>query len=187
MANMASVAYAIEGPEGTLQKINRAIIKATKNTDDKRWSEYIVCDYLGIPYDEDKTSLGGEINDFEISDGVLRIFAEERWGLQDFNTLLEQKFPDIKVYWIVEESGCVVYATNDKEGKYFPDRFYVDTCINGNYQADYLTKEEDVFKWLSKLTNGKVTTFEDVDTFNEEAEDRGDEDFISIHEYAVME
>ena len=48
-------------------------------------------------------------------------------------------------------------------------------------------KEEDEFKWLSKLTDGKVTTFEDVDTFNEEAEDRGDEDFISIYEYEVME
>ena len=102
---------------------------------------------------------------------------------------LEQKFPDIKVYWIVEESGCVVYATNDKEAKYFKDRFWVDTCINNNYQSDYFQFESSVYKWLHDITDGKVSSAEDVEKFNSDHEDAGDDDknFINIHPFKVVE
>ena len=39
MANMASVAYAIEGPKETLQKINEAIAAAV-HSNDKRYEMY---------------------------------------------------------------------------------------------------------------------------------------------------
>ena len=187
MANWASTAYAIEGPKEILEEIRKAIVKAIEE-DDHRYEEYKACDNLGITYEETKVRLGGLIEEepnYDIK-GALRIFAEERWGLQDFNELLEQKFPDIKVYWKVEESGCEVYATNDKEGKYFPERYWVDTCINGNYQSDYFQFESSVYKWLHDLTDGKVKSWEDVEVFNFDCE-QDDEDFINIHKFEVMD
>ena len=61
MANMASVAYAIEGPKETLQKINEAIVVAI-NSDDKRYEMYQAAEYLRLPI-TDEIRLGGEISD----------------------------------------------------------------------------------------------------------------------------
>ena len=186
MANIASVAYAIEGPQKNLEEILGAICLAM--TDKKHWTEYKACEHLGFSEQElDGKRLGGEIDDDPtLENGVLSFYAEERWGLQDFNELLEQKFPDIKIYWVVEESGCEVYATNDKEGKYFPDRFYVDICIDDIYDSEYFTKEESMWKWISEKTGGKITNMEQAEAFV------GDEDslydnFISIHQFSVMD
>ena len=186
MANMASVAYAIEGPKEILQKINEAIVVAI-HTVDNRYELYKAAEYLKLPIEEGKTRLGGEITEepaWDKNTEALRFWSEERWGLQDFAELLEKHFPDIKVYWVVEECGCEVYCTNDKEGKYFPDRFYADTCINGIYQSEYFTTEEEMYKWLSENTNGKIKSLEDAENFNE-SPDTPKEDFISIHEFEV--
>ena len=189
MANMASVAYAIEGPQKNLEEILGAICLAM--TDKKHWTEYIACEHLGFSEQElDGKRLGGEIDeDPTLENGVLRFWAEERWGLQDFEELLRQKFPDIKVYWIVEESGCEVYCTNDKEGKYFSTRYWVDTAQDDIYQSEYFKTEEAMYKWLSKITNGRVKSAEDVEEFNSDYEDacEEDENFICIHEFEVVD
>jgi len=187
MANMASVAYAIEGPQKNLEEILRAICLAM--TDKKIWTEYKACEHLGFTEQElDDKRLGGEISDGpELVDGVLKFWAEERWGLQDFEQLLRQKFPDIKVYWTVEECGCEVYCTNDKEGKYFPERYWVDTCIDAIYNSEYFRTEGDAYKWLDKITYGRVKCKKDVEEFNADYEKacEDDENFIYVHKFEV--
>ena len=187
MANIASVAYAIEGPKETLQKINKAIVAAV-NSDDRRYELYQAAEYLKLPI-TDKTRLGGEISEeptWDENTGALRFWSEERWGLQDFNELLEAQFPDVKVYWIVEESGMEIYCTNDKEGRYFPERYCVDTAIDDMYDSECFETEEQVYKWLDELTHGKVKSEEDVEKFNAEHEDAcDDENFIYVHEFEV--
>jgi len=183
---MASVAYAIEGPKEILQKINEAIVVAV-NSNDKRYEMYQAAEYLKLPI-TDSTRLGGEIEDEpELENGVLRFWSEERWGLQDFAELLEKKFSDIKVHWVVEECGCEVYCTNDKDGKYFPERYWVDTAQDDIYQSEYFITEEAMYKWLSKITNGRVKNAQDVESFNSDYEDSGteDENFIYIHEFEI--
>ena len=191
MANMASVAYAIEGPQKDLEEICGAICLAISDTEDKRYEEYITCLKLGYSEEElDKYRLGGEIFDEpEIIDGVIEFWAEERWGLQDFEELLRKKFPEIKVYWIVEESGCDVYATNDKEGKYFPERYYVELSLDDQIEMEYFKTEEDMFQWLFKKTDGRVKNWQNVDDFNSDYEDEAldDENYIIIHQFDVCD
>ena len=187
MANMASVSYMIEGPKEVLEKINNAIIKAMD--DKKHWTEWVACELLDIPIEEGKTRLGGLIEEGpSLGETTLEFYAEERWGLQDFVDCLEIKFPDIKAYWIVEESGCEVYATNDKEGKYFPERYWVDTAQDDIYNSEYFKTEKQVYEWLSKITNGRVKSKEDVEKFNSDYEATGDEceNFIYIHEFTIV-
>ena len=188
MANMASVAYAIEGPQKNLEEIMGAICLAI-TSGYNHYVEYLTCENLGYSEKElEKHKLGGEISDDpEIVDGVLKFWAEERWGLQDFEQLLRQKFPDIKVYWQVEECGCEVYCTNDKEGKYFPDRYWVDTAQDDVYDSDYFTNEEDMWHWLDEKYG--VKSKEDVDAWNANYEATGDdcENFIYIHEFEIEE
>ena len=187
MANVASVAYAIEGPQKDLEEVLGAICLAM--TDKEHWEEYTTCRNLGFTEQElDGKRLGGEIEDEPTFDnGVLRFYAEERWGLQDFEELLRQKFPDIKIYWIVEECGCEVYCTNDKEGKYFPERYWVDTAQDDIYQSEYFKTEEAMWKWLSEKYG--VKSKEEVEAWNQDYEATGDEceNFIYIHEFDVVE
>lgn len=188
MANMASVSYAIEGPKKTLQKIEEALVVAV-HSGDKRYELYQAAENLKLPITEE-TRLGGEIEEeptWDKNTGALRFWSEERWGLQDFAELLEKHFPDIKVYWIVEEPGMEIYCTNDKEGKFFPERYYVDTCIDGFYSPGYFETEEAAYAWLNKLTKGRVKSKEDVEKFNADYEDSeaSDENFIYVHEFEV--
>ena len=187
---MASVAYAIEGSRESLEEILGAIILGMDDV--HHYTEWSACRKLEFSEEElDDKRLGGEISEEpEINEqGVLRFWAEERWGLQDFNELLEQKFPGIKVYWVVEESGCEVYATNDKEGKYFPERYWVDTAQDDIYNSEYFGTEEEMYKWLSQITHGRVKCKEDVEKFNSDYEnsDADDENFIYIHKFTIVD
>lgn len=189
MANMASVSYRIEGPKEILEKIKDAIVMAMP--DKKHWTEYRACEILGFSYETiDKASLGGEISEEpSLGENTLEFYAEERWGLQDFAELLEKHFPDIKVYWTVEECGMEIYCTNDKEGKYFPERYWVDACIDSIYNSEYFKTKKDAYEWLDKLTYGRVKSEEDAEEFNADYEDAGTdcENFIYIHEFEVVE
>lgn len=206
MANWATVSYAIEGPEETLQLIYRAIKEhSTQEGSSDNWEGNILNE-LGIEWEKREvheegntiTSSGlymrGFISDIECIEydehaNALRFDAEEAWGITDFRAALKSKFPDITVYWIVEEPGMEIYATNDKEGEYFPERYWVDTAIDDVYNSEYFEDEEGVYEWLNKLTNGKIKSEEDVEKFNTTHEESGDdcENFVYIHEFDIVE
>ena len=188
MANMASVAYAIEGLEKVLQKIYEAIMDAYCNDNGGSYQEYKAAKKLKLHCKEGKTRLRGDFQgEPRLENGVLRFSAEEAWGLQDFAELLEKHFSDIKVYWVVEEPGMEIYCTNDREGKYFPERYWVDTCIDAIYNSEYFRTEGDAYNWLDKLTYGRVKCKKDVEEFNADYEKacEDDENFIYVHEFDI--
>ena len=199
MANWASTSYAIEGPKETLQRIYNAIQHHPVEEDSSDAWEGNVLAALGIEWERRELNsetlkpsgyyMRGFISDDPWWDDneSLRFDAEEAWGVTDFYVVLEKNLPDIKVFYVVEEPGEGIYATNDKEGKYFPDRYYVDTCINDNYQSEYFIEEKRVYEWLSYLTYGKVRTPEDVDSFNDKADEEISDDFIYVHEFKIVE
>ena len=198
MANWASASYAIEGPEEILHKIEYALNNPTLQEDEGEGWEGGVLRTLGIEWENKGPDGSGyylrgfirsDVEPWYSDEGALRFDAEEAWGLTDFYMVLEKAFPDIKVYWTVEECGEDIFATNDREGKYFFDRFYADTCINGNYQMDYFMYKSSMFKWLYEITGGEINTEEKVKEFNEKHEELGDDDknFIIIHECTVMD
>jgi hypothetical protein len=194
MANWAFTDYVIEGSKESLSKIYEAI-KHPDNPDGSEGWEGGVLRALGIKWDERKPDgsgkyLRGFIQDVEgiefnpEENTTLSFYAEEAWGVTDFDEILEDNFPDIKVYWCTEEEGMEVYETNDAKGKYFQYRYYVDTCIDNNYQSEYFTTEEAVYQWLSNITNGKIKTTDDVEKFNDEKEDT--DEYINIHNFRVV-
>ena len=186
MANMASVSYAIEGPEESLKKIEEALVKAVHSNNNK-YDLYQAAEYLGLP-DIKEARLGGELSDvpgWDKKHSTLRFSSEERWGLQDFAELLEEKFPDISIYWVMEEPGMDLYFTNDKKGKYFPERYWVDTAQDDIYQSEYFCTEEDMYEWLNEKYG--VKSEEEVEAWNADYEATGDdcENFIYIHKFEV--
>ena len=190
MPNWCTTSYMIEGPHETLKKINDAILHhEVQENSSSDWEGNVLL-ALGITWKQNTPDgkgyyMRGFIQDSpSLGENTLEFYADEAWGVTDFNEVLEKNFPDIKVYFIAEEPGMEVYITNDAEGKFFPTRYYVDTCIKDDYQSEYFETEEEAYKWLSDITQGKITNEEQVNAFNSDVEDT--DDFIYVYEFKIV-
>ena len=191
MANWASTSYAIEGNKSDLESVFNVIndfvksnVKPVEANASKEWEGNIV-KALGASEEQMKNNyLRGFIQTYEIIDGVLYIEAEEAWGATDFRHLLAKLMPELTIYYIVEECGCEVYATNDCDGKYFTESYYVDICIDGDYFNDYFNTEEQVLSYVAQLLKKESVTMKDIDEWNEEQDDN--ENYIYVHEFKYV-
>ena len=191
MANWASTSYAIEGNKSDLERVSNVIndfvksnVKPVEANASKEWEGNIV-KALGASEEQMKNNyLRGFIQTYEIIDGVLYIEAEEAWGATDFRHLLAKLMPKLTIYYIVEECGCEVYATNDCDGKYFTESYYVDICIDGDYFSEYFDTEKQVLAYVAQLLKKESVTMKDIDEWNEEQDDN--ENYIYVHEFKYV-
>ena len=191
MANWASTSYAIEGNKSDLERVSNVIndfvksnVKPVEANASKKWEGNIV-KALGASEEQMKNNyLRGFIQTYEIIDGVLYIEAEEAWGATDFRHLLAKLMPKLTIYYIVEECGCEVYATNDCDGKYFTESYYVDICIDGDYFSEYFDTEKQVLAYVAQLLKKESVTMKDIDEWNEEQDDN--ENYIYVHEFKYV-
>ena len=191
MANWASTSYAIEGNKSDLESVFNVIndfvksnVKPVEANASKEWEGNIV-KALGATDEQMKNNyLRGFIQTYEIIDGVLYIEAEEAWGATDFRHLLAKLMPELTIYYIVEECGCEVYATNDCDGKYFTESYYVDICIDGDYFSEYFDTEKQVLAYVAQLLKKESVTMKDIDEWNEEQDDS--ENYIYVHEFKYV-
>ena len=191
MANWASTSYAIEGSKSDLARVSNVInsfmkgnTKPVEANASKEWESNIV-KALGASEEQMKNNyLRGFIQTYEIIDGVLYIEAEEAWGATDFRHLLAKLMPKLTIYYIVEECGCEVYATNDCDGKYFTESYYVDICIDGDYFSKYFDTEKQVLAYVAQLLKKESVTMKEIDEWNEEQDDN--ENYIYVHEFKYV-
>ena len=189
MPNWCMTSYTIVGEKSDVQKIHEEIENhPVKEGSSESWQGNIL-NALGVSYDAlENRDVRGFLYDEDylgdIGDGQaqLRVNFEEAWSRTEFAEVLRQVFPDISIYWVAEEPGCDIYQTNDAEGNFYPERYYVDTCIGGDYQSEYFITEEEAYEWLSQISDCKCEA--DVDAFNEANE--GTDEFIYVHEYEVV-
>jgi len=192
MANWASTSYRIEGSERDLKKVYDVIdnfvtgkSKPVLEDASKEWEGNIV-KALGASDEQLKESyLRGFIEEYELDGDVIRINAEEAWGATDFRHILGNLMPELTIYYIVEEAGCDVFATNDIDGKYFPEQYLVDAYVkDADFYESSETKEQ-MKDFVSSLIGKEDFTDEDIEAWNEEHED--DDSYIYIHEFQYVE
>lgn len=189
MANWASTSYCIEGSKSDLARVFNTIYGFMENKQkpviesaSNNWEGNIVKALGATEEHMSKYYLRGFIQWYEMDDNTVSIEAEEAWGATDFRHVLAQLMPELTIYYIVEEPGCEVYATNDSEGKYFTDRFYVNACINGNFESDYFTTKESAMNYAASLLGKEKVTIDEVREWTDKQE--GD-DFLYIHEFSI--
>lgn len=192
MANWASTSYAIEGGKEELNKLYELIdgfmkhkLEPVAEKASNSWEGNIVKSLGATEEQMNQNYLRGFIEDYDLCDNVLCIHAEEAWGASDFRHVLRQLMPNLNIYFIVEEPGCEVYATNDENGKYFSDRYYVDAYVNGNYESDYFKTEERAMAYVATLLGMESVSKNELESWNKDHED-GD-DFIYIHEFEIVD
>ena len=138
----------------------------------------------------DWNSIGcrGTWDDLEYDGYTVSFTTETAWNpcFETFE-LVERIYPSLKIYYTAEEEGNDYYITNDREGKYFPERYWVDTAQDDVYQSEYFSDEESMYKWLEEKYG--VKNEEEVEAWNDDYEETGDDDenFINIHKFEIVD
>lgn len=192
MANWASTSYCIEGSKKDLKRLYKLIDGFMTGKEKPFWEDSAenwlgnVIKALGATEEQMKNNyLRGFIETYELDGDVLRIAAEEAWGTTDFRHILKKLMPELTIYYIVEEPGFEVYATNDADGKYFTERFNVDACVDGHDYWEYFQEEKETMDYVASLLKKDNITEADIEQWNMEHEEEGD--FIHIHEFEIVE
>ena len=188
MANWASVSYRIEGDREILTKIKNIFeeymngTRLYKEGGCSTWCGNLF-DALGIdiPKNYYMRSFINYIDLWE-RDDVLQIESEEAWGLSDFSTLLQKSFDGLNVLYICEEPGMEIYITNDEEGVYFPCRYSVEVCVDGNGLYEDFVSKEELNNWLHERYG---TDYDHIAEW-EEAQGKTCDNYISVHEYQII-
>lgn len=105
-------------------------------------------------------------------------------GSNRFSSSIGKAHAELTIYYIVEECGCEVYATNDSNSKYFTESYYVDICIDGDYFSEYFNKEERVLAYVAQLLKREKITMTEIDEWNEKQDDN--ENYIYVHEFKYV-
>ncbi len=193
MPNWCSTAYAIEGDAKEVKQLYE-LMKGLQERKEPSVENGFGTSWLGCLVD----ALGGDYNTvycrgdwngLEMKDGVIRFSTETAWSpCNETFDLVCEKFPSLRYYFQAEEPGMVIYETNDSEGIYFPDRFYVDVCTNEEvYDSTYLSELKDVFEWIEELVGQPIKSQEDVDRLVEQWQIENEDAFCYIHEYEVVD
>lgn len=185
MANWASTVYRIEGNQKDLQELTD-LCNAFMNKErpvmeegaSENWEGNII---LALGEEIGDKYIRGFIQTCELSDGLLRISAEEAWGVTDFNLLLEKNYDNMKVYFIVEEEMCEIFATNDAEGKYFNSRSILTSYVGGKYHREKFKNKNEALKYAAKLIGRDSVTKLEVAKWNEERKNKGVFEYININ------
>ncbi len=138
--------------------------------------------------DWDKVCCRGEIIDYNLNDDHVSISCETAWGeMHEFRHFLEQQYPGSKVYYCVEESGNEVYATNDADGDYFPNRY----CLDSYDGLEYFETIEEAAKYIGEIIGKDLKSDfaeieQAIDDYMEE-HDNSDESWMSFHKFEVVD
>ena len=190
MANMASTSYRIVGKKEDLQKIydlwyefETKKRKPIEKGSDGNWEGNIA---LALGIDIEKKYLRGWIETCEFDGDMLKIEAEEAWGVTDFRHCLTESFKDLEVFFLTEELGCGVFQSNDKDKIFFNYSCLMDIFVNHQSEWEYYDNKEQALTTAARMLGIENITMEEVEKFNEQHEEIGDDDENYIHLYELQ-
>lgn len=86
-------------------------------------------------------------------DGTVSFSIESAWDEpNEVREFIEEKFPDIQIYYQTEEPGMGIYKTNDDTGQYFPEEYYLWV---EDEKTEYYDNLESLIRDVEKITGSK--------------------------------
>lgn len=193
MPNWAITNYAVKAKDqeqakdlyekiDSLQRMTKPLVP---NGFGKLWMGCLV-DLLGG--DWKKVYCRGEITEYEYRNDCVYMNCLTAWDeTPEFRHFIEETYPGSKAFYQVEECGNVVYATNDKEGVYFPDRYKID-FYDG---CEYFETIEEAAKYISeKIGKELKPDYDEIEQAIEDYMDEhgySDEHWMSFNQFEVLD
>jgi hypothetical protein len=140
------------------------------------------------------TLLGGDWNEIECrgdfmnlekpDDTTIRFDTETAWkDMPDVWDFVCKQYKSLRYYFLAEESGACYYATSDKEGKYFPERFFVE---QRNAEKAYYESDTALFKDIAERTGIAVTNEDEMLKAIESYYEKHENDPILVYQYEIV-
>ena len=154
MANLCMVSYRCEGKKEQLDELNGVLkqlkgnrIAVVENDWGNLWLGCII-ERLGGDWHDYRCR--GAVTDFGFEkDGTLFIEQATAWCEQEgFRGFLEQRFPEVVVFYRQLESSLGYFSTNDAEGRCFSERFALESHEGIHYFVTLEEAAEYVSDWL---------------------------------------
>lgn len=198
MPNWAYTSYKIKGSEEEIAALHKTIQDLEQREESllpngfgKLWLGNLVHALGG---DWNDIYCRGQILDYSLENGILKINTETAWGeMSDVRHLLETKYPSLQIFFQTEECGMCIFQTNDATGEIFPERWLLD----------YNDEKESIFIWeyfkdlpavIEYLKNNGViekdiqpTKEAIVAVFSEIEEERPDDISYMLEEFVIVD
>ncbi len=193
MPNWCSTAYAIEGDAKEVNELYELMKglqerkePSVENGFGTSWLGCLV-DALGKDWNE--VYCRGDWKGLDMKDGVLHFTTETAWSpCNEIFNFVREKFPSLRYYFQAVELGMAIYETNDSEGLYFPDRYYVVACTpDEEYDSECFSTLPEVYEWIEELAEQPIKSQEDVDRLVEQWQKENEDAFCYIHEYEIVD
>lgn len=117
--------------------------------------------------------------------------TESAWNpnVEVFTKIIREKFNnEFELEHCSEESGMGIYINTDSEGFFFPDRYYLDCCINNEYYTEYYETKEEVLDWIKeKFPAVKVTVnmaLHKIEDAVEKCLSNDEDDYFNLHKFS---
>lgn len=188
MANICDTSYKCIGSKKDL----KALYNAIKYNDDLKeplvkngfGTLWIGCVITKLGGNWEDYRCRGEIvyYDYDEDNNILTIDQLTAWCEQEgFREFIEERFPSVKVYFLEEEIGYGVYNTNDRDGRFFDERYRLEL----ESETLYLKTIEEVAEILSEETGKDVqpemkSIINAVEDYNDEHSE--DDEYINLLE-----
>ena len=213
MANYCTTKLVFEGDKAELDEFE-AMLRRLEAMEEKdfpvndvswgsKWLGFIVYE-LGENWEEFNCK-GTWYDLSRLADNVLALTTESAWSMcDDILNLITDKWPSLQYYYYAEEQGCDIFETNDVEGEYFPQRFYLRGAVpvkgeDGKEELvdfeEYLNSEEDVIAFVNDKLHHPISSLDDIETWDSELQalneekvddDNWEECFIYVNEIEVL-
>jgi hypothetical protein len=166
MPNWCNTEYILQGKKENLQeiaeKINSTVMCPVKPEDRIYGTFQTVGRLFGKSigdYDARSDIQQAELNTDSSGEIYLQTWTTTAWKPDhSLIDLLCEKFGLHYLYY-TEEAGNCIYETNDRNGKFFPDRYIVEQC---NKETSYYTTEKDALQDIAKRTGTNAVQPETV-------------------------
>lgn len=170
MVNWCTTAYVIEGNAKELESLYKAMteVKMGKNpnVEDPFGSVGLLCLVKSLNGDRSKMDCRGYWKNLEINGDTLKVTTLTAW--KPSNKILDficEKFPSLGYYYRAEESGKLIYETNDRNGKYFPEKYRVEIFTPEEVlHTKYFTELSAVYGWLEEQSGQPVKSEAEFET-----------------------
>lgn len=149
----------------------------------KRWLGCVISLFGG---NWKEVSCRGYFTSLELLDNnTIQLHTETAWeDMPEVWDFVLENYESITYYFYTEETGICYYATNDFEGKYFPERFIVDRFKEG---TEYFENEADLFAHIASIVEKTIGSQKEMDAVVESYNSKNEDNRLSVNEISLSE
>jgi hypothetical protein len=163
----------------SLEEMEKPLVE---NDFGKRWLGCVINLFGG---DWNEINCRGNFMNLELpGEDMIHLQTETAWGdMPEVWDFVLGNYESVTYYFYTEESGNCYYATNDTEGKYFPERFIVDRF---DEDTEYFEDEAGLFAYIASVTGKAITGREEMDAAIEAYNAENEGNMINMNEISLL-